>query len=148
VAPVFDAYCAGLLLTGSVVLLVGLLAGFPYSKAITNDAPEAKVRAWRLAHSALALGGTTSLATGALLPWLQAGGWERPVIAWSFALSGLAFSIALPYGAWKGHRGLVAAGPPDNWVVYMGNVVGALSSLVGSVALVWAVMKSLQGAGI
>ena len=141
--PVLDSYCALLLVSGSVVLLIGLLAGFPYGKAITTQAPEPIVRAWRLAHSSLAIGGTTSLAIGAMLPWLQAGGWERPVIAWSFVLSGLAFSIALPYGAWKGHRGLVAAGPFDNGVVYAGNVVGALSSLVGAVALVYAAIRLL-----
>ena len=116
---------------------------YPYGKAITSQASESIVRAWRLAHSSLAMGGTTSLATGAVLPWLNAGGWERPVIAWSLVLSGLAFSIALPYGAWKGHRGLVAEGPFDNWVVYGGNVVGALSSLVGAVALVYAVIRLL-----
>jgi hypothetical protein len=141
--PVFDSYCALLLLSGSLVLLIGLLAGYPYGKAITRQASEPIVRAWRLAHSSLAIGGTTSLATGAVLPWLHAGGWERPVIAWSFVLSGLAFSIALPYGAWKGHRGLVAEGPFDNWVVYGGNVVGALSSLVGAVALAYAVIRLL-----
>ena len=141
--PVFDSNCALLLLSGSVVLLIGLLAGYPYSKAITSHAPEAIVRAWRLAHSALALGGTTSLATGAVLPWLLVSGWERPIIAWSFALSGLAFSIALPCGAWTGYRGLVAEGPFNNWIVYGGNVVGALSSLVGAVALVSAVIRSM-----
>jgi hypothetical protein len=141
--PVFDSYCALLLFSGSVVLLIGLLAGFPYGRAITRQALEPVVRAWRLAHSSLTIGGTTSLATGAVLPWLQAGGWERPVIAWSFVLSGLAFSIALPYGAWKGHRGLVAEGPFDNWVVYGGNVVGALSSLVGAVALAYALIRLL-----
>jgi hypothetical protein len=141
--PVFDSYCALLLLSGSLVLLIGLLAGYPYGKAITRQALEPVVRAWRLAHSSLAIGGTTSLAIGAVLPWLHAGGWERPVIAWSFVLSGLAFSIALPYGAWKGHRGLVAEGPFDNWVVYGGNVVGALSSLVGAVVLVYAVIRLL-----
>jgi hypothetical protein len=139
--PVFDSYCALLLVAGSVVLLISLLAGYPYGKAITGQAAEAKVRAWRLAHSSLALGGATSLAIGAALPWLHAGGWERPVIAWSFVLSGLAFSIALPYGAWKGHRGLVAEGPFDNWVVYAGNVVGALSSLIGAVSLVCAAIR-------
>ncbi|MEO6065089.1 MAG: hypothetical protein ABIP49_04850 [Lysobacterales bacterium] len=141
--PVFDFYCALLLLSGSAVLLIGLLAGFPYSKAITSQALEPIVRAWRLAHSALAIGGTTSLAIGAVLPWLHAGGWERPVIAWSFVLSALGFSIALPYGAWKEHRGLVAEGPFDNWVVYWGNVIGALSSLVGAVALVYSVIRLL-----
>ena len=140
--PVFDSYCALLILAGTVVLLIGLLAGFPYGKAITGQATEAIVRAWRLAHSALAIGGTTSLATGAVLPWVHAGGWERPVIAWGFVLSGLAFSIALPYGAWKGHRGLDAAGPFDNWVVYWGNVVGALSSLIGAAALVYAAIRT------
>jgi hypothetical protein len=139
--PVFDSDCAVLLLSGSVVLLISLLAGYPYSDAITSQAEERVVRGWRLAHASLAMGGTTALAIGAVLPWLHPGGWERPVIAWSFALSGVAFSIALPYGAWRGHRGLVARGPLDNWVVYAGNVIGALSSLAGTLALVYAVMR-------
>ena len=63
--PVFDSYCALLLVSGSLVLLIGLLAGYPYGKAITRQALEPVVRAWRLAHSSLAIGGTTSLATGA-----------------------------------------------------------------------------------
>ncbi|MGH2437046.1 MAG: hypothetical protein ACRDFA_08635 [bacterium] len=141
--PTFDAYCALLLFSGSVVLLIGLLAGYPYSRAITSHAAEAVVGAWRLAHSSLAMGGTASLAIGAALPWLHVGGWERPVIAWSFVLSGLAFSIALLHGARTGHRGLSPEGPFDNRVVYAGNVLGALSSLVGTVALVYAVMRSL-----
>lgn len=140
-SPLFDGYCALLLLSGSVVLLVSLLAGFPYSKAITARAPDTKVQAWRLAHSSLAIGGTTSLAIGAALPWLPAGGWERPVISWGFTLSGFAFSIALPYAARAGHRGLVAAGPLDNWIVYAGNVVGAATSLGGTVALVAATLR-------
>jgi hypothetical protein len=140
--PTFDAYCALLVVSGSAVLLVGLLAGYPYAKAITSHALEPVVRAWRLAHSSLALGGTTLLATAAVLPWLTLGGWERPVIALGFALSGLAFSIALPYGAWKRQRGLVAEGPLDNWVVYVGNVVGALASLCGTLALLSAAIRS------
>jgi hypothetical protein len=141
--PSFDTHCAVLLASGSLVLLVGLAAGFPYGKAITRGAPERVVQAWRLAHSSLAVGGTTSLAVGAVLPWVAAGGWERPLVAWSFVLSGLAFSIALPYGAWRGHRGLVAAGPLDNWVVYAGNTIGALSSLVGACALTYALISLL-----
>ena len=139
--PVLDPHCTLLLVSGSVVLLIGLLSGFPYGKAIVDQAPESAVRAWRLAHSSLAIGGTTSLAIGAVLPWIPAGGWERPIVAWAFFLSGLAFSIALPYGAWKGQRGLVAEGPFDNWLVYGGNVVGALASLVGAVALVIALLR-------
>ena len=140
-SPVFDSDCAVLLLSGSVVLLISLLAGYPYGHAITNQAAEPVVRGWRLAHASLAIGGTTALAIGAVLPWLHADGWERPVIAWSFVVSGVAFSIALPYGAWRGHRGLVAEGPFDNWIVYVGNVIGALSSLVGTLALVYGVTR-------
>jgi hypothetical protein len=139
--PVFDSDCALLLVSGSVVLLISLLAGYPYGHAITSEAAEPIVRGWRLAHSSLAMGGTTTLAIGAVLPWLHPGGWERPVIAWSFALSGAAFSIALPYGAWRGHRGLAAHGPFDNWVVYAGNVIGALSSLAGTLVLVYAAIR-------
>ena len=141
--PVFDSSCALLLLAGGVVLLIGLLCGFPYHTAVTRQEFEEDVRAWRLAHSSLSMGGTTLLAVGAVLPWLQHGAWARPLVAWSFLLSGVAFSIALPYGAWKRQRGLVAQGPIDNWVVYAGNVTGALSSLVGAIVLVYALSRLL-----
>jgi hypothetical protein len=143
--PAFDFHCALLIVAGSVVSLVGLLAGFPYGKAITGNAPEAVVRAWGFSHSSPGRGGNNPIAIGAALPWLAAGGWERPLVAWGFALSGLAFCIALPFGAWKGQRGLAATGPLDNWVVYWGNVTGALASLVGTVALVYAAIRSMPG---
>ena len=47
-----------LLFHGPVVLLAGLLSGIPMGTAIINNRGEVTVRAWRVAHSGLAMVGT------------------------------------------------------------------------------------------
>lgn len=44
-----------LTLHGAIVLLIGLLTGIPYGHAITRKPDENTVRAWRVAHSGLAI---------------------------------------------------------------------------------------------
>ena len=56
-----------LLFHGSIILLVGFLCGIPYGIAITRKKGDEVLRAWRLAHSALSLGGTTMIAMAAIL---------------------------------------------------------------------------------
>jgi len=141
--PVFDFYCAVLVFGGALVLLIGLLCGIPYSNAITGNAGEEKERAWRLAHSSLAMGGTTLLAVGGVLPWLEGAPWERGLVAWGFVISGVALSLAIPYGAWKGERGLGSGESLDHRLVSSGYMVGALTSLAGAIALVYLALLKL-----
>ncbi len=44
-----------LLFHGAIILLLGLLAGGPYGKAILKKEPDSLIFAWRVAHSALSL---------------------------------------------------------------------------------------------
>ena len=50
-----------LLFHGAIVVLIGLLSGIPYGSAITKKKDESVIRSWRVAHSGLAMGGTTIL---------------------------------------------------------------------------------------
>jgi hypothetical protein len=70
-------------------------------------------------------------------PWLR---WSSVVIC---AVSGYAFCVALPLAAITGVRGLSWSGNGFNKVVYLGNVVGSVSSLLANVLLVIAVGLSL-----
>ena len=124
-----------LIFHGSVILLVGLLCGAPFGRAIVRGAPEATVRAWRVAHAGVAVGGILLLALIAAVPQLQLSATAILVLVWSFIASGYGFALALPLGAYSGYRGLKLEPPLVNRVVYFGNMVSVIGSLVGVVLL-------------
>ncbi|HYW18937.1 MAG TPA: hypothetical protein VE956_06390 [Nodularia sp. (in: cyanobacteria)] len=132
-----------LTLHGAIVILVGLLAGIPYGVAINKKQDENVIRAWRVAHSGLSMGGTTMIAVSAVLSNLQLDLIFTSALVWSFVVSGYEFCVALPYGAWVGYRGLTLEEPKQNQVVYAGNMVGAIGSLIGTLALIFGCLKTL-----
>ena len=140
-----DAPARHLLFHGTVVLTAGLLCGLPFGRAITRGRPADVVRAWRVAHSVLCLGGALLLAVAAVLaaplgPTTPAGRW---LIAGPLIASGYGFAYALPFGAWAGARGLAPGGGLANQIVYSGNLVGAVGSLAGTAALLYAAGRQL-----
>jgi hypothetical protein len=130
-----------LLLHGAIVLLIGNLCGAPFGRAISRGRPDDEVRAWRVAHSGIVGGGTTMLAVGAALALAQIPPLEAWLVSASLIASGYGFAIALPIGALLGHRGIQAKGPLANRLVFAGNTVGALGSLIGALILVWALLR-------
>jgi hypothetical protein len=128
---------------GAVVLLVGLLCGIPYGRAITRGAPAHTAAAWRLAHGSLPMGAALMLAVCAMLSDLSVSDPVRWTIAVALILSSYAFCISLPLGAMAGHRGLSPGGPFTARIVFAGNSLGALGSLVAAIALVYAGWISL-----
>ena len=132
-----------LIFHGAIVLLIGLVCGAPYARAIKRNAPAHTVHAWRVAHASLPIGAGLMLAAAASMPLLSVG----PGLLWGVALSlivsSYAFCISLPLGAVVEHRGLSSEGPWQAKAVYAGNMVGAWSSLVGAVLLVVAGYLSL-----
>jgi len=132
-----------LLFNGSIVLLIGLLCGAPYGAAIVQKKSDELIRAWRLAHGALSLGATTMIAMAAAFSLLSIEQTFLWTIAISYIISGYGFCFALILEPFTGDRGLSWSGTGLNKLVYFGNVVGAVSSLVGTIVLVYASFKSL-----
>ena len=97
-------YTKQLILHGSIVLLVGLVSGAPFGSAVVNGKPEATVRAWRVAHSGIVMGGILLLVLALVVPQLQLGASATALLVWAFVASSYAFAIALPLGAHFGHR--------------------------------------------
>ena len=126
-----------LTLHGGIVLLIGLLSGIPYGVAINQKTHEDIVRGWRVAHSGLSMGGTTMIAFSAVLSSLELDQLFSSILVWSTVISGYGFCIALPYGAWLGYRGLTIDEPVQNKVVYTGNMIGAIGSLISTLVLVF-----------
>ncbi len=128
---------------GSIVLLIGLLCGAPYARAIKADAVAHTVNAWRVAHASLPIGGTMMFAVAALLSSLAVVTPVKWAIAVTLIVSSYAFCFSLPLAAMVGHRGLGSGGPLPARLVYLGNVTGAFASLAAGFMLVYATFVSL-----
>ncbi|MFK8185486.1 MAG: hypothetical protein AB8B99_19085 [Phormidesmis sp.] len=132
-----------LLFHGSVVLLIGLLCGAPYGRAIIKQKSDEVIRAWKLAHGALSVGATTMIAIAAILSSLQVIESLQWALAICFIASGYGFCVALTIEPFANGRGLTWSGTGLNKVVYVGNVTGAMTSLLGAIALLIASYLSL-----
>lgn len=131
-------------LHGGIVLLVGNLCGIPFGKAIAQRKSDDVIRAWRVAHSGITSGGAVIVAIGAAMAAMQATGMIAALVAYALIASGYGFAIALPIGAQLGYRGMPSGGPLAKRFVFFGNLIGALGSLLGSVAFVWLCITSLR----
>lgn len=125
-----------LILHGTVCMLIGLLCGAPLGRAINNDHGDAAVHGWRVAHLGLALGGPLLYSIAAILPRITDDGVVSSIVTWSFVASMYGFILALPPGAVIRERGL-QPGRGLAQLVYVGNLVGAAGSLIGTLALLW-----------
>lgn len=129
---------------GAIVLLFGLLLGAPYAKAIKREAAAHIVNSWRVAHLSLPIGATLMLATAAVLSSLSAPAWLLWLIAIALIVSAYGFCVSTPLAAVSGQRGLSSDGVVGlGRLVYLGNVVGALASIVAALALLVAAFLSL-----
>jgi hypothetical protein len=138
-----DAYARQLVFHGAVVLLFGLLCGAPYGRAVNRKAPEHIVHSWRVAHASISLGAALMFGVAGILPHLRGDASLKWAIALLLIVSSYAFCFSLPLAAVVGHRGLSSRGPTSAKVVYVGNIVGALSSLAAATVLLYAAYISL-----
>ena len=129
-----------LLFHGAVVLLIGLLAGAPYGRALASGAALPRAEAWRAAHTGLVGTGVMTLVFGLMLRQWHAEGAAANAAAVIAIVAAYAFSAAMILAAVSGQRGLSAAGPLANRLVFAGYVLGVLGSLTaaaGFVLLAW-----------
>ncbi|WP_211462046.1 hypothetical protein [Collimonas silvisoli] len=127
----------------SVILFIGLLYGIPYARAIKQGAPAQVVNSWRVAHLSIPLGAMLMFAIAALLPSFAVGAAIKWGIGGSLLLSSYAFCVATPLAAITRNRGLAAGGKGLARLVYLGNMIGAWSSLMAAALLVFAGFVSL-----
>jgi len=132
---------AYLLFNGSLVILAGLLLGFPLRYAIVKRKKEI-INAWRVAHSILVMDGLFMLVVGLAIPYLILDGLSVWVLVWSLVASGYGFVVAFTIGAWKGLQGLTAKPFGLNTLLFAAHIVGALGSLVGIVILIYGFFNS------
>jgi hypothetical protein len=141
--PALHASARQLAFHGAVVLLIGLVCGAPYGRAIRRGLPAHVSAAWRLAHGSLPMGAAIMLAVGGVLSSLSISDSLRWTIAAALTISSYAFCVSLPLAAVVGHRGLSPGGPISAKLVFVGNSLGAFGSLVAAILLVYAGWLSL-----
>ena len=132
-----------LMFNAAIVLLAGLLAGIPYGRAILKGKDQRLIEAWRVAHSALPIGAILLLVLSVSFASLNVVENLKWVIAILFIISGYGFMVALLIGPVVGHRGLSLKGPMPAKLVYMGNLLGAITSLVGALVFLYAAWLNL-----
>ena len=133
-----------ILLHGLIVLLVGLLCGAPYGRAITHGWGEEAVRGWRLAHFSLVVGGIWLMVVAASLHLLVIGARGIAILQYSAMTSGYGFTVALVVAAAGGVRGLEATGSMLNVVAFCGNISASVASLVWAMVSIVGVVKALR----
>jgi hypothetical protein len=126
-----------LIFHGTVVLLIGLLAGFPFLFGIVRSAPTRSVEAWRAAHTGLSSTGVMAIAMGAALGLWESAGTAAAVAAWGITIGAYGIALAMTLAAATGSRGLAAGGPASNHLVYASYMTGVPATLVGTGAFLW-----------
>ena len=130
---------------GALVILLGLLAGFPFALVLTGDLAGSD-RAWRMAHLEGVLNGLLVIAVAAvggavrLAPRLQA------VMATLFLLTAWGNLVASVIAALAGVRGLEPGGPAANLVVYVIFMVAVVAAIAGLVLLAKGARAAVRGA--
>jgi hypothetical protein len=134
---------ASLAFHGSIVILLGLLAGFPYAFVISGDI-EGEVRAWRMAHLEGVLNGLVLLGVGAAGSALELAERQTRLLITSLLVAGYGNVVAAVIGASFGVRGLTAAGPPSNFIVFALFTAAIIGVFLGLGLTVLGAFKSLR----
>jgi hypothetical protein len=122
-----------LVMHGLVVILLGLLVGFPYASAINEGWGGDAERAWRTAHLEGLLNGMLVVLLGVATPLLRFAGNEERWFRLGALVTGYGNILAAALAAAAKVRGLEPGGPAANWVVYAlftAAVVGVLAALI------------------
>lgn len=128
---------------GTIILLIGLLCGAPYGRAISRGTAAHIVQSWRVAHLSLPMGAILMFAVATPLTSFMVAGEFKQVIADLLIISGYSFCFSLPLAALVGQRGLSYRGTPAAKAVFLGNILGVATSLLAALALIYAAFKSL-----
>jgi hypothetical protein len=128
---------------GSIILFCALLFGAPYARAIKRNAEPQVVNSWRVAHQSLTIGALLLFAAASFMGGLAVPMGMKWAIAGLLIVSGYAFTVSTPLAAMTKDRGLQTGATGLARWVYLGNMAGAATSLIGSALLVFAAVYSL-----
>jgi hypothetical protein len=135
---------ASLVFHGAIVILLGMLAGFPYAFVLLGTM-EGELRAWRMAHLEGLLNGLLCIGAGSVIASMALADGMRRVLAWSFIVMAYCNVVASVIGAVTGQRGLELAAPLSNTVVFSLFTIAIVGVFVGLGLLIWGARPGAQG---
>lgn len=135
-----------MILHGAAVILLGLAAGIPYALVVTGSLA-GEERAWRMAHAEGVQNGMLMLAVAGIGGRLVLDDRRSAILAWSLIAASYGNVIASIVGAATGNRGLEAAAPLANVVVFSLFVV-AMGGVLTGLALVVAGARAAMKKGL
>ena len=128
-----DKRRAGLLAGhAAIVLLIGLIVGFPFATATTAGGD---VRAWRMAHMEGLLNGLLLLGVAAASPLLALGQRAQGILYWTLVVTGYGNALASWLAAGSGERGLAAGGSLANNAVFAGFMIAVVTVVVATIVI-------------
>ena len=120
-----------LLIHGTIVLLVGILAGIPFWIGIIRGGQSASIRGWRVEHASLIGCGLMMLVVSLASSHLELSPVLGALLRWALAISGYSFALALTVGAATGRRGLMPRSNAFDTLLFIGHALGAVGATVG-----------------
>jgi hypothetical protein len=117
----------------AIVLLIGLIVGFPFATATTAGGD---VRAWRMAHMEGLLNGLLMLGVAAAAPAIALGARAQSILYWALLATGYGNALASWLAAGSGERGLAAGGSLANNLVFAGFMVAVVAVIVALLLMV------------
>ena len=115
---------------GAVVLLAGLLCGYP--TVVESLGGDESVRLWHTAHEALIMMGVWILAMSSVLPTLVLPRRETTALVWSLLAMGYGFMLALVIGGVTGTTSFSPGHSVVSWIAFTGSAVGILGALLAT----------------
>jgi hypothetical protein len=133
-----------MLLHGAVVILIGLLAGFPYVYVISGQLA-GEERAWRMAHLEGILNGLVVMAVAAGGARIALSAGHQRLLAASLIVAAYGNAVASILGAVFGVRGLGLQGPVANLVVFLLFSLAIVGILLGLGLVIVGVRRAASG---
>jgi len=137
---------ASLIFHGAIVIILGLLAGFPYALVLQGQM-EGEPRAWSMAHLEGVLNGLLCLGAAGAFGKLALSAGQLRVMTWSFILMAYGNVVASVIGAVTGQRGLELAGPMSNMIVFAIFMIAVVLVLVALGLLAYGSRPKTGGLG-
>jgi hypothetical protein len=131
---------------GAVILLGGMLTGFPLAMAIAGERGAQEVHAWAVTHTSLVSTGILLIAIGAAARHLALAERESRLLSWTSLASAYALCIGLIVTAISGNRGLAPEGSALNLALFVANLTAVLGLLAAGVLLVRGAYAALRAA--
>jgi len=131
---------------GAVILLAGMLAGFPLAAAIADDWGVQDIHAWAVTHTSLVCACILLIAIGAAARHLALTDRQSRLLPRTLLFSVYALCAGLVVSAVIGHRGLAPDGSVLNLALYVANIAGVSGALFAGILLVRGAHAALRAA--